>query len=50
VSHTFSVSGTFPVTLTVANACDTAAPVVHPVSVSRLTDKFLYLPLILKRP
>jgi PKD repeat protein len=53
VTHTFSLSGTLPVTLTVTNPCGAAAPVVHPVDVllpDQEPDRFLYLPLVLKEP
>lgn len=33
VTHTFQLTGTFPVTLEVANACGTAAPVIHDIRV-----------------
>jgi len=49
VSHTFSLSGTHPVTLTVENPCGAAEPVVRPVEVSRPAPRwFLFLPLVLK--
>jgi subtilisin family serine protease len=53
VTHTFGLSGTLPVTLTVANPCGAAEPVVHPVDVlppGQEPDRFLYLPLVLKGP
>jgi hypothetical protein len=53
VTHTFSLSGTLPVTLTVTNPCGAAAPMVHPVDVlppGQEPDSFLYLPLVLKGP
>jgi PKD repeat protein len=50
VSHTFGLSGTFPVTLSVANPCSLAAPVVRQVSVALAPDgKYkVFLPLVLK--
>ncbi len=51
VSHTFGLSGTFPVTLDVANLCGLAAPMVRQVSVTRTPDGpyKIFLPLVLKK-
>jgi subtilisin family serine protease len=50
VSHTFSLSGTHPVTLSVANRCGAAEPLVRWVDISRPQSRqFLYLPLVLKQ-
>jgi hypothetical protein len=50
VSHTFSLSGTHPVTLSVANPCGAAEPLVRPVDVSPPQPRqFLYLPFVLKQ-
>jgi PKD repeat protein len=50
VRHTFDLSGTFPVTLTVANPCGTADPVAHLVDVVAMPDKGqVFLPLLLKQ-
>jgi hypothetical protein len=49
VVHTFILTGTFPVTLTVSNACGTAEPVVNFVTVFAPGEANLaYLPLLLK--
>jgi subtilisin family serine protease len=51
VTHTFGLSGTLPVTLSVTNPCGAAEPAVHPVEVlspGQKPDEFLYLPLVLK--
>ncbi len=49
VTHTFGLSGTFGVTLTVGNACGTAEPVVQQVAVFEPGAVHLvYLPLVLK--
>jgi hypothetical protein len=49
VAHTFNLTGTFPVTLTVSNACGTAEPVVHHVTVFAPGEAHLaHLPLVLK--
>jgi len=49
VAHTFTFTGTFPVTLTVSNACGTAEPVVKHVTVFAPGEVHLaYLPLLLK--
>jgi hypothetical protein len=46
-THTFALSGTFAVSLTVSNACSTALPVVHPVLVFEPGGGYLvYLPLV----
>ncbi len=48
VSHIFAVTGTFPVTLAVDNACGTASPVVEWVAVAERPegDYRVYLPLV----
>ncbi len=49
VVHTFALTGTYPVTLTVSNACGTADPVVNHVTVFAPGEAHLaYLPLLLK--
>jgi hypothetical protein len=49
VVHTFALTGTFPVTLTVSNACGTAEPVIKRVIVFAPGEAHLsYLPLLLK--
>jgi PKD repeat protein len=51
VSHTFEVSGTFPVTLTVDNACGAADPVSQLVTALNVDEDdayLVYLPLLLK--
>jgi hypothetical protein len=49
VTHVFALSGTFPVSLTVSNACSTAAPLVHLILVSEPgTTKLVYLPLVVR--
>jgi PKD repeat protein len=51
VSHTFELSGTFPVSLTVANPCGSSAPLVRQVSVALFEPGYeVFLPLVLKRP
>jgi subtilisin family serine protease/PKD repeat protein len=53
VTHTFGLSGTLPVTLSVTNPCGAAEPAVHPVDVlpsDEKPDRFVYLPLVLKGP
>jgi hypothetical protein len=49
VVHTFTLTGTYPVTLTVRNACGTAEPVSNDVTVFAGGEVHLaYLPLLLK--
>jgi hypothetical protein len=49
VVHTFTLTGTFPVTLTVSNACGMAEPVVNYVTAFAPDEAHLaYLPLLLK--
>jgi PKD repeat protein len=51
VSHTFELSGAFPVSLTVANPCGSSAPLVRQVSVALFEPGYkVFLPLVLKRP
>jgi PKD repeat protein len=51
VSHTFELSGTFPVSLTVANPCGGSAPLVRQVSVALSEPGHkVFLPLVLKWP
>jgi PKD repeat protein len=49
VTHTFDLSGTFPVSLTVSNACSTTLPVVRPILVSEPGSAYLVcLPLVVR--
>jgi hypothetical protein len=49
VSHTFLLTGTFPVTLTVTNACGQSAPAVHTVTVFEPGAVHrIYLPLLMR--
>jgi len=49
VTHVFALSGTFPVSLTVSNACSTTPPLVHLILVSEPgTTRLVYLPLVLR--
>jgi hypothetical protein len=47
VTHTFQLTGTFPVTLTVSNTCGAADPVIHDVIVFPSGEAYLvYLPVV----